>query len=106
MAVGFQNRKLWNPAVAEWQKSLNEFPKDPRQDKARHYLGYCLLHGGQLDPAIAELNNVIAKFPQYAELDAVYLNLGVAQLTKAGKTKPGNSETGNSETGNSEPGNK
>ncbi len=88
VAVGFQSRHLPKLAAEEWRKFLAEFPKDPRQDRARHYLGVCLLQDGQLDAAITELKAAIAAFPKYDQLDAVTLNLGVAQLRRAGQAKP------------------
>jgi len=87
VAVGFQARHLPKLAAEEWRKFLAEFPKDPRQDKARHYLGVCLLQDGQYDAAIAELKGTLAAHPRYGQLDAVTLNLGVAQLRRAGLTK-------------------
>src|SRR5262245_56414642 len=75
VAVGLQNRKLYDLAIEEWQKFLKQFPKDSRQDKARHYLGTCYLQSGNTDQAIATLSDVVAKYPKLDLLDATYLNL-------------------------------
>ena len=87
VAVGFQSRQLPKLAAEEWRKFLAEFPADPRRDRARHALGVCLLQDGQLDAAIAELKGVLADHPQYGQLDAVALNLGIAKLRRAGQTR-------------------
>ena len=87
VAVGLQSRHLPRLAAEEWRKFLAEFPRDPRQDRARHYLGVCLLQDGQVDAAIAELKGALAAYPQYGQVDSVTLNLGVAQLRRAGQTK-------------------
>jgi len=86
VAVGLQNRKLYDLAIEEWQKFLKQFPKDSRQDKARHYLGTCYLQSGNTDQAIATLSDVVAKYPKFELLDATYLNLGVAQYQLAQKS--------------------
>ena len=38
-AVGIQNLKQYDLAIEEWETFLKKFPKDPRVDKAQHYLG-------------------------------------------------------------------
>jgi TolA-binding protein len=86
VAVGLQNRKLYDLAIEEWQKFIKQFPKDSRQDKARHYLGTSYLQSGNLDQAIAMLSEVVAKYPKLDLLDASYLNLGVAHYQRAQKT--------------------
>ena len=35
VAVGFQNQKLYDSAIDEWQTFLKKFDKDPRVDKPR-----------------------------------------------------------------------
>ncbi len=87
VASGFQARQLPKLAADEWRKFLAEFPQDPRRDRARHHLGVCLLQDGQIDAAIEELKGVIAAHPGYGQIDAVTLNLGVAQLRRAGGSR-------------------
>jgi len=87
VAAGLQTRHLPRLAAEEWRKFVAEFPGDPRQDRAHHYLGVCLLQDGQLDAAVSELQALPAAYPKYDQLDAVALNLGVARLRRAGKTK-------------------
>jgi TolA-binding protein len=86
VAVGLQNRKLYDLAGEEWDKFLKQFPDDPRQDKAKHYLGTCYLQAGKPDQAIALLAEVVTKYPKLELLDATYLNLGVAQYQRAQKS--------------------
>ena len=35
VAVGFQNKKLYDLAIDEWLSFIRKFPKDQRQDRAR-----------------------------------------------------------------------
>jgi TolA-binding protein len=78
-AVGFQNQKLYELASDEWQTFLRKFPDDPRQDKAQHYLGTCLLQEKKYAPAIKAFNTVVTKFPKFEQLDQSMVNLGIAQ---------------------------
>ncbi|NQV26874.1 MAG: tetratricopeptide repeat protein [Rhodopirellula sp.] len=78
-AVGFQNQKLYDLASDEWQTFLRKFPDDPRQDKAQHYLGTCLLQEKKYEPAIKAFNTVVTKFPKFELLDQSMVNLGIAQ---------------------------
>jgi TolA-binding protein len=92
VAVGFQDRGLTPLAIEEWRKFLAEFGQDPRRDKARHALGVCLFREGKIDEAIAELETLRKEHPQYAQLDAVLLNLGLAHARK-GESKPDELDT-------------
>jgi cellulose synthase operon protein C len=82
-AVGFQNQKLYGLASDEWQTFLKKFPDDPRQDKAQHYLGTCLLQEKKYDQAISVFDVVVTKFPKFEQLDQSLVNLGIAQYGKA-----------------------
>ncbi len=87
VAAGLQTRHLPGLAAEEWTRFLADFPNDLRRDKARHYLGVCLLQDGKYDAAIATLKDFAAAYPRYDQLDAVALNLGVARLRLAAKSK-------------------
>ena len=77
-AVGFQNQKLYGLASDEWQIFLKKFPDDPRQDKAQHYLGTCLLQEKKYDQAVKAFDVVVTKFPKFEQLDQSMVNLGIA----------------------------
>ena len=87
VAVGFQNQKLYEPAIDEWQAFLKKFPQDPRGDKASHYLGTCQLQAKQYPAAAATFENVATKFPKFELLDQSLLNLGTAWYSHAQETK-------------------
>lgn len=77
-AVGFQNQKLYDLASDEWQTFLKKYPDDPRQDKAQHYLGTCLLQVKKYEPAIRAFDTVVTKYPKFDQLDQTMVNLGIA----------------------------
>ena len=83
VAVGFQNQKLFDAAVEEWQTFLRKFPNDPRGDRANHYLGTCCLQEKQYDDAIKALNVVVTKYPNFELMEQSLLNLGIASYGKA-----------------------
>ncbi|MCA9086397.1 MAG: tetratricopeptide repeat protein, partial [Planctomycetaceae bacterium] len=87
VAVGFQNQKLFDSAIDEWNVFLKKFPKDPRIDRAQHYLGTCCLQEQRFDEAIAAFTKVAATSPQFELLDQTLLNLGIAQYGKGQKTQ-------------------
>ena len=59
VAVGFQNQKLFDDAIDEWKTFITRFPKDPRVDKAQHYLGTCCLQEKNYSDAIAAFTKAI-----------------------------------------------
>ncbi len=87
VAVGFQNQKLYEQAVDEWQTFLKKFPKDPRVDKASHYLGTCQLQAKQYPAAIATFMSVLKNYPKFESLDQSLLNLGTAWYSQAQQSK-------------------
>jgi cellulose synthase operon protein C len=86
-AVGFQNQKLYDLASDEWQTFLRKYPDDPRQDKAQHYLGTCLLQEKKYELAIKAFGTVVTKFPKFEQLDQSMVNLGIAQYGLAQSSK-------------------
>ena len=86
-AVGFQNQKLYDLASDEWQTFLKKFPDDPRQDKAQHYLGTCLLQEKKYELAIKAFGTVVTKYPKFEQLDQSMVNLGIAQYGQAQASK-------------------
>ena len=87
VAVGFQNQKLYEPAIDEWQTFLKKFPQDPRVDKASHYLGTCQLQAKQYPAAVATFENVAKQYPKFELLDQSLLNLGTAWYSQAQESK-------------------
>jgi len=87
VAVGFQNQKLFEPAIEEWQTFLKRFPDDPRADKARHYLGTCQLQAKQFSAAATTLNQLAERSPGFEMLDQTLLNLGSSWLNLAEASK-------------------
>jgi len=87
VAVGFQNQKLYEPAIEEWQGFLKKFPQDPRVDKATHYLGTCQLQAKQYPQAVATFDQVVQGYPKFTLLDQTLLNLGTALYSIAQESK-------------------
>lgn len=87
VAVGFQNFKQYESAIAEWQTFLKKYPEDSRIDKALHYLGTCQLQAGQLSDAARTFETVLQKFPKAELLDQTLLNLGTTLYSEAQKSK-------------------
>jgi cellulose synthase operon protein C len=77
-AVGIQNLKQYELAIEEWETFLKKFPKDPRVDKAQHYLGTCALQDEQYPKAIAAFQVVVTKHPKFELMDQTLLNLGIS----------------------------
>jgi len=86
VAAGFQNQKLYEQAVEEWQTFIKKFPTDARQGKARHYLGTCSLQLKNFDAAITALDELVKRYPNFSLLDESMVNLGVAYYGRAQKT--------------------
>ncbi len=87
VAVGFQNQKLYDSAIDEWQTFLKKFDKDPRVDKATHYLGTCQLQAKQYMAAAATFALVLEMYPEFELLDQSILNCGTAWYSLAQESK-------------------
>ena len=74
VAVGFQNQKLYEAAIEEWETFLQTFPQDSRIDKATHYLGTCQLQAKQFAAAAASFETVLQEYPKFELLDQTLLN--------------------------------
>ena len=86
-AVGIQNLKQYSLAVEEWETFLKKFPKDPRVDKAQHYLGTCALQDKQFTKAIDAFQIVVTKHPKFELMDQTLLNLGISWYGVAQKSE-------------------
>ena len=82
-AAALQNREQFESASEEWQKFLTAFPDDKNADKARHYLGVCLLKLEKFEPAAEAFGKVIADFPRSELLPEAHLHLGLARYKLA-----------------------
>ena len=87
VAVGFQNQKLYEQAIDEWQTFVKKFPQDPRLDKAQHYLGTCQLQAKQYPAAAATFELVLRQYPKFELLDQSIVNLGAAWYGQAQQSK-------------------
>jgi TolA-binding protein len=81
LATRFQSEELFVPAIAAWDKFLHDFPNDGRTAKASYNRGFCLFQAKQFDKAQDALRKVIERYPQWEQLDAAYLYLGMAQYS-------------------------
>jgi tol-pal system protein YbgF len=86
-AVGFQNQKLYDAAIDEWQTFLKKFPEDPRVARAWHYLGICSLQEKRFGEATRAFETVLRQHPKFELLDQSLLNLGTAQYGAAQKSE-------------------
>ena len=87
VAVGFQNQKLYDAAIDEWQTFIRKFPKDPRIDKATHYLGTCQLQAKQYPAAVATFESILQMYPKFEMIEQSMLNLGAALYSLAQESK-------------------
>jgi TolA-binding protein len=82
-AAKFQNMKLYDIAIEDWQRFLTKFPDDPLASKAQHYLGICHLELKQFAKAAAAFELVLKNHPDFENLEQTYLNLGWCQYSLA-----------------------
>jgi len=82
-AAKFQNMKLYDIAIEDWQRFLTKFPDDPLASKAQHYLGICHLELKQFAKAGAAFEVVLKNHPTFENLEQTYLNLGWCQYSLA-----------------------
>lgn len=85
-ATGFQNSKLFDSAIDEWQTFIRKFPNDPRVPLANHYLGICCVQEKRFSDAIRALTVVVKDHPRFEKLDQSALNLGIAWYGYAQKS--------------------
>ncbi|MDG1895385.1 MAG: tetratricopeptide repeat protein [Fuerstiella sp.] len=83
VAVGFQNQKLFDSAIDEWQTFLKQFPDDPRVGRGHHYLGTCCLQEKRYSDAISAFTTVVTKYPGLELMDQSMMNLGIASYGNA-----------------------
>ena len=82
-AAKFQNMKLYDIAIEDWQRFLTKFSDDPLASKAQHYLGICHLELKQFAKAGAAFELVVKNHPTFENLEQTYLNLGWCQYSLA-----------------------
>ncbi|MFP6618254.1 MAG: tetratricopeptide repeat protein [Pirellulaceae bacterium] len=82
-AANFQNQKLYDIAVEEWERFLGKFADDPLAGKAQQYLGVCHLQQKQYAKASIAFEAVLKKYPDFGNLEETYLNLAWCHYSQA-----------------------
>ncbi len=72
----YQRNSLWNNPISMWTDVLS---KSPDKLRPNFYRGFAYLHNNEIDLAINDFKNVIAKYPKYY---LAYDNLGLAYQEK------------------------
>jgi TolA-binding protein len=87
-AVGLHNAEAYDLAAREWAKFLQDYPKDPRIDRAQHYLGICYSKQNDWQKAAETFEAVVKNFPSFSLMADTLLNLGLTQYNIAHGGKP------------------
>lgn len=82
-AANFQNKKLFDIAVEEWQRLLKEYPDDPQAKKGQFYLGICQMQLKKYGLAAAAFDLVISKHKPFDLTEEAYFQLGWCRYTLA-----------------------
>ncbi|MCP4815196.1 MAG: tetratricopeptide repeat protein, partial [Planctomycetaceae bacterium] len=82
-AANFQNQKLYDIAIEEWERFLGKFADDPLASKAQQYLGVCHLQQKQYAKASVAFEAVLKKYPDFANLEETFLNLAWCHYSQA-----------------------
>jgi len=72
----YQRNSLWNNPISMWTDVIRQSPDKLRPN---FYRGFAYLHSNEIDLAINDFKNVIAKYPKYY---LAYDNLGLAYQEK------------------------
>jgi TolA-binding protein len=86
-AANFQNKKLYDIAIEEWQRLLKTFPADPLAKKGQFYLGICHLQQKQYSEAAASFDLAVTKYKPFDSTEEAYYQLGWCRFTVAGQKK-------------------
>ena len=99
-AAALQNKGEFDLAAEEWAKFVEQYPSDPRTDRALHYLGVCYLKSKKLELAQQCFQRVIKSYPKFDLLEGTYLYLGLTQYTlgQSGKAERYDAAAGTFET--------
>lgn len=83
--------KAFDLAADEWEKFLKAFPDDPLAAQAQFYAGVSYLSekDKQYDKAREAFEKVVAKYPNFEQLNNAYFDLGLCDfnLAQTGKTE-------------------
>ncbi len=96
-AAGFQNNGAYELAAGQWKKLLDEYPNDPRADKAAHYLGYCYIKLAEqtkepdYSDAIAAFKKALSGTSRELREETL-INLSWCQINQAREAEPGSRE--------------
>ncbi len=86
-AANFQNKKLFDIAVEEWQRLIKTFPADPLAKKAQFYLGVCQREQKQYSQAAASFDLTVTKYKPFEFTEEAYYQLGWCRFTIAAEKK-------------------
>ena len=81
-AASFHNNNVFELAVEEWERFLQNYPQHELARKARYYLGVCYFQLKKHPQAISAFQSTITKEDkqEFELLEDAYLNLGSAQF--------------------------
>ena len=82
VALGFQRKKLFKQAAVRWTQFIAKFAKDERIANAHYHLGVCQLQTGNAK-AVGTFQQVLKRFTEFEQRDAVQFNLGLALYNTA-----------------------
>lgn len=83
-AASFQNKKLYDIAIEEWQRLLKTYPADPLARKGQFYLGVCLMQQKQYSEAATSFELTVTKYKPFESTEEAYYQLGWCRFTVAG----------------------
>ena len=86
-AANFQNKKLFDIAVEEWQRLIKTFPADPLAKKAQFYLAVCQREQKQYSQAAASFDLSVTKYKPFEFTEEAYYQLGWCRFTIAAEKK-------------------
>lgn len=87
-AVTLVNRGSYDEAVRAWQQFLDQYPRDPRADRASYYLGVCQEQQKKHSAAAATFRKLVAEHPKSDRVEAALWRLGIVLWTMAHQDQP------------------
>ena len=81
-AVDYQKGGQFDLAAEDWENFVEQFPRDPLMDKARHYAGVCRLQLKEYEKAAEHFSTVIQQNPNFELAEEARLNLGFCQFSQ------------------------
>jgi cellulose synthase operon protein C len=87
VAAALQNAGLHERAAQKWVEFIAKHPSDSRIDRAHYFLGVCQLHEKKFTEAIATFQQVLQRWPNFADADKVQYNLAMSRFELASADK-------------------